>query len=477
MWKYRKVRQTTFVAVLSSSLLLGLAASAAGLQIYGWAWVIMAALLILCSLKKQVWVIVPLILAGVILGAWRGSWVATDLARYEPYIGTQQQLRGTVVDDPARDRSGRLSFTLGAVELQNVRMAGTVSVTSLSGDTLRRGDQVTVAGKLREGFGSRQASLGYAGVRSVARADDPILQARDAFGAGVRRAVQEPQASLGLGFIMGERSALPSSLDEQLKAVGLTHIVVASGYNLTILIRLAKRLLSKVSKYLTLAVSLTLMSGFLLVTGFSPSMSRAALVTGLVLWAWYYGRTIHPLVLILFAAAVTAFVNPAYLWSDVGWYLSFLSFAGVLLLAPLLQRLLFGHREVPLIGQILIETVSAQAVTLPLVLFIFGKLAVLSVLANILVVPFVPFAMLSTFIAGTAGIIVPALAQWMAWPADYIISYMIMVVETLAGVEWAQLDLVIGVPVLGGIVIALVSGGVWLWRRLRYDYFACSVLD
>ena len=151
----------------------------------------------------------------------------------------------------------------------------------------------------------------------------------------MREVVKEPQASLGIGFLTGQRSTLPDSLDEQLRIVGLTHIVVASGYNLTILVRFARRLFVRYSKYWATVSASVMICGFVLVTGFSPSMSRAALVTGLSLAAWYYGRKIHPLVLLLFAAAITVLINPSFLWGDIGWALSFTAFAGVMLLAPL----------------------------------------------------------------------------------------------------------------------------------------------
>lgn len=477
MWRYTRIRQTTFVALLSSSVLLGLVLSRIGIELYGSVWLVCAVLLWVCTFKKQLWAVLPLILAGLILGAWRGSEVGAQIQQYDGYFTKQVQVSGVVHEDPMKDGPDMTTLILGDVSINDVDMTGEIRITSRSEIGLKRGDVITVEGKLKEGFGSYQASIGYAEIRTVVRGDDPVMQVREGFAGGVRNALEEPQAALGLGFVIGERSALPQELDEQLKLVGLTHIVVASGYNLTILVRLAKRLFAGISKYLTMLSSVLLMAGFLLVTGFSPSMTRAGLVTGLVVWAWYYGRVIHPLVLILFAAAVTAFVYPVYVWSDVGWYLSFLSFAGVLLLAPLIQRALFGAREVPLLGQVAIETISAQAATLPLILFIFGKLATLSLIANVLVVPFVPFAMLGTFLAGVAGVIVPAAAPWAAWPADYIISYMIAVVGALAGIEWAQLDVTIGIIGLVAIVAVMTAGGLLLWRKLRYDYLQRSIID
>ena len=91
---------------------------------------------------------------------------------------------------------------------------------------------------------------------------------------------------------------------------------------------------------------------FMAMTGFSPSMSRAGLVAGLSLAAWYYGRTIHPLVLLPVAAGTTLLINPQFGWNDLGWQLSFAAFAGVIILAPLLQRYFFGDKEPGVFRQI-----------------------------------------------------------------------------------------------------------------------------
>jgi competence protein ComEC len=142
----------------------------------------------------------------------------------------------------------------------------------------------------------------------------------------VRRSIAEPESSLGIGYLLGQKNNLPSDLVEALKATALTHIVVASGYNLTILVRLGRRLFAKISKYLAMLTSVSLIIGFVAMTGLSPSMTRAGLVSLLSLWAWYVGRKFHPVQLILLVAAGSALLYPVYVWSDIGWLLSFVAF-------------------------------------------------------------------------------------------------------------------------------------------------------
>ncbi len=84
-----------------------------------------------------------------------------------------------------------------------------------------------------------------------------------------------------------------------------------------------RRALRGRSKYQTTAISLMLIGSFLLITGFSASIVRAAIVSVLSLGTWYYGRNFRPILIIALAAAMTAGWNPLYIWSDY-WLVSIL---------------------------------------------------------------------------------------------------------------------------------------------------------
>jgi competence protein ComEC len=151
--------------------------------------------------------------------------------------------------------------------------------------------------------------------------------------------------------------------------------------------------------------------------------------------AWYYGRAFKPLTLILLAAAITVVANPLYVWGDIGWYLSFLAFYGVLILSPQIR-----HRFVPerlrenAIFGIAPESICAEIMTLPLILYIFGQMSHISLVANVVIAAFVPVAMLLTVLAGMAGTFLFPVAGWMAWPATLILTYMLDVAHLLASI-------------------------------------------
>ena len=164
-----------------------------------------------------------------------------------------------------------------------------------------------VRGLLGTGFGNTAASMFHAEIVDATRPypGDMGRRLRDWFGSGVKRSMPPEDASLAMGFLVGQKITVDETLMDQLRTVGLIHAVVASGYHLTVLVGVVRRIFLRVSKYLSTLMSAFMIGGFIMVTGFSPSMSRAGLVSGLSLWAWYYGRVVHPIVLLSFAPPIS----------------------------------------------------------------------------------------------------------------------------------------------------------------------------
>lgn len=383
------------------------------------------------------------LLAGFLLGGWRGAAVFQEIQGYEPLLGQSVQVKGVVLDDPVYDDSGQFDFRVGEIVVDGESMYGQLRVKGRVLD-ITRGDTVDVGGQLREGFGNYQAAVYFANVQVTQKSNSLPLQVRSQFFSVIYTILPEPQASLALGFLVGLRSTLPEDFEQQLRIAGLTHIVVASGYNLTILVRIARRVFARWSRYQALAASLMLVAIFIMISGASPSIVRAGVVTVLSLLAWYYGRSFKPLLILSLSAALTAFYNPLYIWSDLGWWLSFLAFSGVMILAPLLSARLFKHKHPPLLAQIAIESFAAQLMTVPLVLYVFGDISLVALAANLAVVPLIPLTMLASFIAGLSYIIIGKALALLTFPANILLSYIVSVSQLFAAPPWAQRSFQLG---------------------------------
>lgn len=422
---------------------------------------------------------VPLLCVGFwLIGIVYGSSIRETTSVYQYIINSQVELSGHVREDPSKSDAGGLVLQVDQVSVKEYRLPGSIWLSASSNVEVKRGDSVTVTGMLSQGFGTYAASMYRANIKKVARSpyDDIGRVVRDWFADAVRRVIPEPQASLGIGFLTGQKSALPDDLSKALQIVGLSHVVVASGYNLTILVRLARRLFVKLSKFLSALSASIMIVAFVMITGLSPSMTRAGLVSGLSLASWYYGRQFHPFVLLPFAAAITVAFQPSYIWGDIGWELSFSAFAAVMIVGPLLQRFFFGDKEPGVLRQILGETVAAHVVTIPIIVIGFGVISHVAIIANIMIVPFVPLAMLLTFISGTLSLTVPSIAEVASIPITWLLTYMTNTSQFLAGLTWAQSNIQLE---WWGVVIyyaVLVLACIIMWRTTRFNLRTTNIV-
>ncbi|MBP9738393.1 ComEC/Rec2 family competence protein [Candidatus Saccharibacteria bacterium] len=441
-------------------------------NLQAWPVISMLAILSVVAYKTKLKYVVLLlcVVAGCCTGLLRGQQFAMRVERYNKYFGELVSVTGKVSDDAGYDKNKLTEFHLKDVKINGASLPGRVRIRALSAIGASRGDTIEAQGTLRQTLGtSRQGSISYAQVTVLQNNTSWAESLRARFFTSIYSSLPEPQASLGLGYLVGVRTALPQEFALVLSAVGLTHIVAVSGYNLTILVQFVKRIFEKVSAYQTVLFSVLLISGFLVMTGWSPSILRAAIISGFSLLAWYYGRSFQPLIIILIGAALTGFVNPLYIWGDVGWYLSFLAFTGVLLVAPLILFFLGPKFAKNFLLLILLETLSAQLLTIPYIAYIFGRISVISPLANMLIVPMIPISMLLVFVTGVVGMFSPALALWVAVPARLIMTLTVWVVQKLGSVPWAQrtieLSLVHVIALYMIMAITIVLG--WLVYRRR----------
>ena len=393
-------------------------------------------------LKKRFAILIPVaILAGFLFGGYRSSFLNNQLNIYKEFYNQSVAVIGSVREDIEQKSDNQIAFRLAVQTINNEPAEGEIYVTVSSfSQTIKRGDQVQLSGKLQTGFGGFVGSIYRATIQKIKHSsNDFVLVGRDYFSKLIRENLKEKEANLGVGLLLGQRRSLGQDLMTALRLTGMMHIVVASGYNLTVLVRFSRRLFGRVSKYWALMGSLILVFGFMAVTGLSPSMLRAGLVSVISLLAWYYGRKLNPLILLLVTMALTVIYNPFYLWGDLGWQLSFASFAGVMLLAPMIERYFFADKNKNSLRQIALESFSAQLLTAPIIIFTFGEFSNVSLLVNLLVLPLVPLAMFLVFVVGVTGILFSGgwLVKILAYPAQWLLEYFTKIISYWAEVPWA----------------------------------------
>lgn len=434
---------------------------------------------ILLKPQTRLWLVVVAIVAGLILGLWRGETRQLETAGYQAFEGQKVQLSGVVADDVTA-KGGAMGLKLRDVRINNVRLGGEVWASTSTALSIKRADHVDLNGTLRPGFGIYAASMSFAKLAGAKRAphDDPSREARDAFDRGVERTIPQPEAALAIGYLTGQHNLLPDDLTKQMQRTGLIHLVIAGGYNVTILVRLLRRVGARFAKKLALIGAGGVLCGLVVVSGFVAPMARTAVVTGLSLVCWYYGRWPHPLVLLPVAAAITAFLEPSFVWGDVGWYMTFIAYGGLIVLGPMLKRWWWGDRHHGEVKQIIVDTVAVQIVATPLMAFAFQQYSIYGLPANLLVLPLMSLTMLAGIVAGLSGMLLPAAAaHWFSWPANVLLSYTHKVIVWMAGAPDADLGSGLSVA---GLVLSYFIVAIFIWRLKRktgYDFRAENPIE
>ena len=430
----QRFRRTTLILVGCLSALAGIGLARKVSFVYSDYLLLFLPALLLIK-KKNLASLIIVITLGLLVGLWRGGLYMQKLGDLKALTLRPVTIQAVASSDAVYASGSQLQFTASQVQLiepHHQNLAGNFKLSGFGVKMVYRGDVVRVSGKLYPTRGANQATIGYAQLSVIAQSHSWFNDLSRKFSTGMQNALPEPLASFGMGLLIGQRINMPALVTAELTAVGLVHIVAVSGYNLTILIRAIQRFRLR-SKYQQLIASLALIGVFVTITGFSASIVRAALVSSLSLWAWYYGRKIRPIVLISFAAALTGMLNPFYIWGDLSWYLSFLAFFGVMIIAPVIQARFF-KRTPKFLTIVLLETLSAELMTLPIIMMTFSQLSLIAIVANLLVVPLVPWAMLLAAVGGTAGAVIPQLAGWLAWPANLLLTYMLDVIHLMAAI-------------------------------------------
>lgn len=414
--------------------------------------------------RRNKWMLlVGLTTSFFLLGWWRGQAVMAETRIYDQLLKQTVTIEATAIDDAVYSERGQLEFAVGSMRLQQPfehALVGEMDVEGMGVPMVYRGDRLMITGRLFRKRGGQIVGTSFAKLQIVSKSQSPIEPARRNFAAAMQSMLPERVASFGLGILIGQRTTLDPKLEEEMITVGLIHIVAVSGYNLTVIIQIVRRLFRRRSRFQSLVFSVSLIGVFLLFTGYAPSIVRAAIVSCISLIAWFWGRTFKPMLLLLFTAALTAGINPLYLWSNIGWYLSFTAFFGVLVLGPLLHERFVPERwKEAMIPAVLTETIAAQICTLPVILYIFGRLSVISILANVLVVPWTPLSMLLSFLSGLAGMAGVFFSRLITEPTRILLEYMLSVSSLLAKVPFANIEVrvtTVQMVCLNALIVGLV---------------------
>jgi len=253
--------------------------------------------------------------------------------------------------------------------------------------------------------------------------------------------IPEPAASLLGGLVVGAKRSLGADWLEKFRTVGVIHIVVLSGYNITIVAEFIMRLLAFLPRQIGFGAGALAIMFFAVMTGGSATVVRASLMAVLVIIARATGRIYGITRALLLAGFLMVLHNPKILVFDTSFQLSFLATLGLIYLSPAIERRLGFIPEKLQLRQIAAATIATQVFVLPLLLFQMGTLSLIAVPANLLILPTIPWTMLFGFLAGAIGFVSQIFALPFAFLAYVLLAFQLKIVALFAALPFATISI------------------------------------
>lgn len=251
-----------------------------------------------------------------------------------------------------------------------------------------------------------------------------------------------PYGALVAGLLVGEKSSLGKDTEELLRAAGIIHIVVLSGFNVTLICQFIFLILFFLPRTYRYVLSMIGAGVFCLFAGTSATVVRATCMTLIMLLGTFTYRSYAIGRALSIAACVMVFHDPRILSDDPSFQLSFLASVGLVTVSRLLEKrfekIIQHIPETASLRETILSTISTQCTVLPYLVYRMGEVSLVSLPVNILVLPAVPFAMLFGFISFIGHVLYgKLLALPFVFLTDTVLRYVLFIAQLFTKIPGA----------------------------------------
>ncbi|MFH1683870.1 MAG: DNA internalization-related competence protein ComEC/Rec2 [Candidatus Margulisiibacteriota bacterium] len=386
---------------------------------------------------------------------------------------------GQVHDEP-RVIEDKIFFTLKVNKVGKRKATGLVSVVSKAGK-VQYGDKVELKGKIEEleslanpGLLSYADYLKNQGIHCQLRSTRGPPQVLSnggnlfkKFSIAVKnkliivpqKTMPEPYSTLLASIVFGSKaSQTPVEIKETYKRAGVAHLLVASGMHLGILIGVCLFVVRSTRLPLWIGVLIVSIVNFMyaLMTGFGPSILRAAIMAEIMLVGLLVEREKEVYTSLSLAAFIILLFNPKCLF-DVGFQLSFAATCSLVYVAPVIAEKLKAF--IPIYAATTLSVaVSPVLVSVPITLFHFNQTSLIGIITNVLLLPWVGIIVVLGFVSTVLGALFLPLGELinganliLLWTANWIIT-------SLAALPFAQVFMAPPkIPIVIGYYVGLAA--------------------
>lgn len=270
---------------------------------------------------------------------------------------------------------------------------------------------------------------------------EKLFTVKNAFLGQIRKIIPEPHSSLLGGLVVGAKESLGKDLEEDFRKVGLIHIVVLSGYNITIVAEFIMRIFSFLPYVFRMSFGAISIIFFAIMTGASATIVRASIMALLVVLARATGRVNQITRSLFLAGFIMLLHNPTILVFDPSFQLSFVATLGLIFLAPKIEKYFEFIPTKFQLREAMTATISTQIFVLPLILYMMGDFSIVAIPVNLLVLIFIPLTMLFGFLAGMFSFVSTFFVLPLAYITYGLLAYELKIVEFFSSLPFASINI------------------------------------
>lgn len=206
----------------------------------------------------------------------------------------------------------------------------------------------------------------------------------------VRGSIPSPHSELVLGTTLGidDLNRTPR-FNDALISTGTIHVVVVSGYNMSLILTRFINLFKNKKSFTFLLIAQLGAVMYALITGFEPPVVRALVMSSIVLWARRYKKKQHSVRLLFGTLLLMLIIDPLYLFS-LSFQLSAFATLGLIVVSNPIERYVSRHLGHNFFVSDFAASLSAQILVLPLLSYYFGRVNFVSALINGVVLWLIP---------------------------------------------------------------------------------------
>ncbi len=387
--------------------------------------------------------------------------------------GKLVQIYGQVVESPRYDEQRDIYVveTLSAVvegDKRNVKAKVQVSVYFGDQQEERQrysyGDIVEVRGRLEEPPGQRNPkgfdyraylqrrgiynvmsvqpySIKRVGVGSLPYLMSLIYALKSRAEAVFDQHVGGKEGALVKTMLLGQKWLLPSEVQRDFQATGLSHVLAISGLHVGFIAAALSSIaaLLRLTKKQAFGFQVCLLCLYCVMVGATPSVVRAVVMAALLLGGKAVGRQPDMLNNLFVAAFFILLLRPLDLF-DVGFQLSFAAVVGIILFVERFESWLKFLPRWMAAG--LSVTLSAQLGVWPIIAYHFNAFSVISMVTNLLLVPMSGLIVLMGFALMVMGLVIPTMGILLGPPIKLLCFLLVRGNEVLAAIPWAFMRVV-----------------------------------